>query len=135
MAFMDARQAYDTAWRDGLLHRLWQRGVRGRVWQVCASLLAHTQASACVNGRRTVQWDDVAGVRQGAILSPIEFLAFIDDLAQQLQAAMPGVALGPEPDAPRVRVLFYADDVVLLAETEEDMRHAGYAAMFQEINQ
>jgi hypothetical protein len=28
--FLDLKQAYDTVWRDGLLYKLWNRGIRGR---------------------------------------------------------------------------------------------------------
>jgi hypothetical protein len=30
--FMDDRKAYDTVWRDGLMYKLWDMGVRGRMW-------------------------------------------------------------------------------------------------------
>ena len=124
VAFVDVPEALDTVWRDGLLHELWMRGVRGRAWVSCAALLRDTRSCARVRGTTTQQWTETSGVRQGAILSPIEFLVFIDDLAAEIHASCPGVALGPEPTAPRVRLLLYADDVVIFADSERNIHNA-----------
>ena len=32
--FLDVQKAYDTVWRNGLWVRLWDLGVRGRMWRV-----------------------------------------------------------------------------------------------------
>ena len=123
MAFVDVRKAFDIVWRDALLHKLWLRGVRGRAWRVCASLLRSTRSSVRVHGTTLAQWSDSSGFRQGAILSPIEFLVFVDDLAAEIYAAFPGVALGPEQFAPRVQMLLYADDIAILAENVQDLHN------------
>ena len=34
LLFRNAAKAFDTVWRDGLLHRLWDIGVRGRLWRI-----------------------------------------------------------------------------------------------------
>ena len=109
-AFVDIRKAFDTVWRDGLLHKLWRKGVTGRVWTICAALLSTTRSSARVGGRLTSSWGEVAGARQGAILSPLEFNVFIDDLVDAVSGAFPGVAVGVDAAAPRVHLLLYADD-------------------------
>ena len=36
--FLDLRKAYDTVWRDGMMYKLWQAGVRGRLWQYIDAL-------------------------------------------------------------------------------------------------
>ena len=128
LAFVDVRKAYDTVWRDGLLHKLWQRGIRGSMWALCGAFLTRTSARARVNGCFTQSWDEENGVRQGAILSPLEFIVFLDDLYDALIAAYPGVLLGTDRDAPRLHVLFYADDIAIFAESESDM-HAALAAL------
>ena len=33
-AFIDVKKAYDTVWRVGLWRRLWEDGVRGKMWRV-----------------------------------------------------------------------------------------------------
>ena len=31
-AFIDVKKAYDTVWRNGLWKRMWDVGVRGKMW-------------------------------------------------------------------------------------------------------
>ena len=45
-----------------------------------------------------------------------------------MRNACPGVAVGSGPGAPRVSILLYADDVVILAESPEDLQRALDAA-------
>ena len=33
-AFFDVQKAYDTVWRDGLWLKLWDMGVKGKMWRV-----------------------------------------------------------------------------------------------------
>ena len=40
--FLDLRKAYDTVWRDGLLYKLWNMGIRGRMWQYVDALYARS---------------------------------------------------------------------------------------------
>lgn len=128
VAFVDIRKAYDTVWRDGLLYKLWQRGIRGNVWRIMHAFLDGTSARARVRGRTSRLWYESNGVRQGAILSPLEFLVYLDDLNAELERACAGVALDRNGSAPRVRALFYADDIALFAESPEDL-HRGLAVL------
>ena len=98
------------------------------MWLVCRSLLHNTSARARVAGSFSESWAESAGVRQGAILSPLEFLVYIDDLFAAISAATPGVPLGPSTGAPRIRVLLYADDIAILAASEGDL-HLALAAL------
>jgi hypothetical protein len=58
-------------------------------------------------------------VAQGAVLSPILYDLFINPLAEELEASGLGFALG---DGTRIPALLYADDIVLLAESPEDLQ-------------
>ena len=47
-----------------------------------------------------------------------------DSVATAVRAACPGVALGDGPNAPRVTLLLYTDDVVILADNPSDLQNA-----------
>ena len=38
VVFLDVRKAYDTVWRDGLWVKLWDMGVKGRMWHVIRNM-------------------------------------------------------------------------------------------------
>jgi hypothetical protein len=63
--FLDLKKAYDTVWRDGLLYKLWNRGIRGKAWQYIRSTYATTsRAVRC--GQHTSEWFGIdLGTAQG----------------------------------------------------------------------
>jgi len=64
-------------------------------------------------------WFDIGvGVRQGCVLSPLLFDLFIDSMAREAKALGLGVDVGGQ----LVAILLYADDVVLLAKSQEDLQ-------------
>ena len=46
--FCDAAKAFDTVWRDGLFHRLWNTGIRGKMWRIIRDLYNDTQSRVSV---------------------------------------------------------------------------------------
>ena len=38
-SFLDVKKAYDTVWHDGLWFKLWEMGVRGKVWRIIKQML------------------------------------------------------------------------------------------------
>lgn len=60
-------------------------------------------------------------MRQGCILSPIQFLMYIYDLTLAIKALEKGVCLNNE----QVSVLLYANEIVLSSETEDELQENG----------
>jgi len=117
-AFIDVRKAYDTVWRNGLWKRLWDEGVRGKMWRVVKAMYSVVQSSVMVGDEQTEMFDLHTGVRQGCVMSPVLFSFFINGLAREIKEKTQGVRFGDT----QVCLLMYADDVVLLAETREDLQ-------------
>ena len=117
-AFIDVKKAYDTVWRTGLWKRLWDEGVRGKIWRVIKDMYRVVQSSVLVGEEKTDTFDLHTGVRQGCVMSPILFSFFINGLAREIKENTRGVRVGDT----QVRLLMYADDIVLLAETKRDLQ-------------
>ena len=78
-----------------------------------------------INGMYTNWFDITSGLRQGCALSPLLFNLFIDDLAARIKSLGKGITTVDE----KVSILLYADDVVLIAENEQDLQY-----MLNELN-
>eukprot|EP00808_Paulinella_micropora_P014008 g34036.t1 len=107
----------------GLWERLWQSGIRGRAWRIIRDAYRGIRMRVLVDGCLTQPVPVSQGVRQGDPLSPVLFLIFIDALAEMLAERCKGLAYSPEGPATRrqLRSLLYADDVVMLAESPEEL--------------
>ena len=84
-------------------------------------MLQHTSASCRVHAHLSWRWAEGAGIRHGGILSPLEFLVYADNLEAEVASVSTGVQLGHDPNAQRISMLMYADDVALFAETPEQL--------------
>jgi len=116
--FIDVRKAYDRVFRDGLWKRLWDVGVRGKMWRVIRGLYRKVKSSIKVNDECTEWFDIDVGVRQGSVLSPVLFSLFINGMAEEVKKLGLGVSYGDEV----VSLLLYADDIVLCAESKDDLQ-------------
>src|SRR3954464_11962703 len=72
-AFIDVKKAYDTVWRNGLWKRMWDEGVRGKMWRVVKEMYSTVQSAVLVGDEQTEWFDLSTGVRQGCVMSPILF--------------------------------------------------------------
>ncbi len=117
VCFIDFKKAYDRIDRSTLWKRLADNGVNGKMLLALKSL--YTDVRCCVRiNRLCTSWFSVnQGVKQGCLLSPILFNLFLNDLIEEINAVGRGVDVNGET----VNVLAYADDIVLIAGTEEDL--------------
>ena len=68
------QKAYDTVWRDGLWLKLWDMGVKGKMWRVVKGLY---EVSRSAGWEKSNMFSVEQGVAQGCSLSPILFLVLI----------------------------------------------------------
>ncbi len=117
--FIDFQKAFDCVNHEFLLYKLSQNGITGRSYQSIKSM--YRSPLSCVNiGGKLTNWFPVrAGVRQGDSLSPTLFALFINDLAVEVSEANLGVMIN---DVQQLSILLYADDVVLIAPTHQNMQ-------------
>ena len=68
--FLDVQKAYDTVWRDGLWLKLWDMGVKGKMWRVVKGMYEVSRSAVLLDGEKS---SVEQGAAQGCILSPILF--------------------------------------------------------------
>ncbi|MES9880125.1 MAG: reverse transcriptase family protein [Sedimenticola sp.] len=118
-AFVDFKKAFDSVDRDILWQRLTHNGIGGKMFGAIRSLYSSVSACVRVNSLHTDWFNVSTGLRQGCSLSPILFTLFINDLVVHINALDKGIDIGNDE---RVCILLYADDIVLIAETEDDLQ-------------
>ncbi len=116
-AFIDFEKAFDSVNRNSLLSKLSDLQIDGKIYFAVKSIYEVTEASIKINNMKTDWFPCASGVKQGDGLSPTLFNIYINDLASQIKALGKGVKFNNE----EISILMYADDVVLLAEREEDL--------------
>ena len=119
LAFLDFRKAFDSVWHEGLLLKLWEQfGVQGKLWRIVKMLLEGNYVRVEIGQIKTEFAKINAGTRQGGKTSPLLFNIFIDDMVEELRETECGVSIGSLVLA----CLLYADDIVLLARSPDELR-------------
>ena len=116
--FVDLEKAYDRVDREDLWKVLRQYGVTGKLLEAVRSMYDGT--SACVRDGVLSDWFPIkSGVKQGCVMSPKLFNLYMDACVREvLREDMGGVMVGGR----KVSILLYADDAVLLAESEQELQ-------------
>ena len=124
MAFIDFTKAYDMVWRNGMFMHLWKADIKGKVWRVIKSMYAAVRSCVSVNGHLSEWWDSDIGTRQGSVLSPILFSIFINNAIDYMRSRGHGISMGKKKDKEIIPGLLFADDLVLLSDSESGLRAA-----------
>ena len=117
--FVDCRKAFDTVNRDCLWFKLMSLGIHGKILQAIQSLYVNVSCAVKVNEHFTDFFPVKQGLKQGCGLSPALFSIYINDLAAEINALHCGIKF----DNNEVSILLYADDVVLISESEDDLQN------------
>ena len=125
LAFIDYKKAFDSVNRNMLFFKLSSIGIRGNIYNAIVSLYSNPKSRVVLNNLETEYFSCPQGVKQGDCLSPTLFAIYINDLAQEIKAANLGICLdsGEANDLDlTLSVLLYADDIVCMAESEEQLQ-------------
>ena len=134
-AFLDYRKAFDLVDRPSLWYKLVNAGLQSKLLDVVRSMYA--QAKSCVKTKQGLSEDfpSYTGVRQGENLSPLLFSLFIKDFNEYVVARCNALGAIAEKanqmsttdtlqELMHLAVLLYADDTLLLSETEAGLQAA-----------
>ena len=118
IAFIDFQKAFDWVNRDCLFLRLLESGIHGRLYFAIKACYTNTTCRVRVNNFVTEFYVNNVGVRQGDVLSPTLFMIFLNDLAVSVNNEQIGVNFYEVI----ISILLYADDILLMAETAENLQ-------------
>ena len=119
-AFIDFRKAYDCIDRDILWQSLRSLGLHGHILESLISIYKDVNIRIRVGGKLGDVFSSFLGVKQGDPLSPLLFGLFIDRFEKFINDQLPDI--GVKLSNMLIRVLFYADDLVILAESPADLQ-------------
>jgi hypothetical protein len=121
MMFVDFAKAYDLVPQAALLRKLSALGIRGKLLRLLTALYKAPRLSVKTpSGSQSESLPLEIGVRQGCPSSPILFNLFINDLVGELELGDGGVDIPGTKDT-KVHALLFADDLVMLADSEEKL--------------
>jgi hypothetical protein len=115
--FIDLSKAFDTVPRDILLKKLLSLGIKGNFFNIIRSIYSNNMACVKMNNKVTKPFAINQGVRQGCVLSPLLFNIFMSDLAKKLNSVQEKLVV----DNVELNSLFWADDIVLLAKSDDKL--------------
>ena len=118
MAFLDISKVFDTVNRDRILCALWDSGVQDKAWRLIQGLYKRVENKVIFGSFGSSWYECIKGVKQGCILSPKLFSVVMDDLLSMLQSKELGIMYKGK----RIPALLYADDIVLMAEIESQLK-------------
>ena len=82
--FLDISKAFDKVWFKGLIYKLKQNGISGKLLSLIIDFLSNRKQRVVLNGKYS-SWTNIeAGVPQGSISGPLFFLIYINDLSEKL---------------------------------------------------
>ena len=137
VCFIDFKKTFDKVWHALLWQKLVNYGIDGKFINIIKSMYSEVKSCVRSNDGLTEFFPCNKGLRQGCLLSPLLFALFLNDLNNFLLKESSRITIWDI----QICAMLYADDLILLAELEQDLQTqmnslGTYADIFQmEVNQ
>ena len=84
MVFFDVSKAFDRIWHKGLIFKLKQHGIDGRLLNWINDYLSIRSQKVIIKSCTSTAKGINAGVPQGSVLEPLLFLIYVNDISDSL---------------------------------------------------
>ena len=118
--FVDFSKAFDSVNRTALAYKLGRFGIKGNMLKLLQDMYTDVNYILKANGNFSTPIPSKIGVKQGCNLSPLLFNIFINDIHDCFQESSKPTFI----NGWKVNSLSFADDLVLLSETESGLRNS-----------
>lgn len=116
---IDASKAFDKVNRE----KLWMKMIQKKLEPAIISAIINYYKESLMIIKNGVElsshFKTTLGVRQGGTMSPKLFSIYIDELIVNIEAKTSGIKV---PDGPKIDIIVYADDVLLISTTKSDLQ-------------
>ena len=84
--FIDIEKAYDSVWRDGLMRKLKEKGITGRIWCWIRDFLTDRSAAINMSGVKGETFCTAIGLPQGSVISSLLLSLFIAEWYENVKS-------------------------------------------------
>ncbi len=121
LAFIDFQNVFDKVWRTALMYKILNIGIDGRFYDIFKNTYISNISAVKMNREHTEYFGCSLCVHQGDGLSPTLFNIFVNDLQTRFNSEDNNPAIY---DNINLGCLIYADDLVILTESESGMQRS-----------
>ena len=118
VASIDFAKAFDSIKRESIMIALQKYKCHPGIIEVLAKLYSEDVTTLMLNGRQVGEVEVKSGIRQGCTLSPLLFILVVNYIIDEIVETQDGF----RNDVAYVPVLFFADDGLLISQSEHELR-------------
>ena len=118
--YIDFEKAFDSVWQEGIWRALRFFGFPQKIINLLQALYSKSNSAVRVNGDLTEWFQTTVGVRQGCVISPQLFNILLEVV---MLYATHNVNIGAKIQGQLISNLRFADDIVILAESANDLQN------------
>ena len=107
VSYFDVSKAFDTVWINGLFYKLYEIGIKGKLWRLMYRTYIDFVSRVRVANNFSQWYPMTSGIHQGGILSLTKYIIFINGLLDEIESSNLCCTIGPIVSSPAS----YADDL------------------------
>ena len=114
LGFIDLTKAYDQVPRQRLWNKMEEQGFGGKFMRIIKEMYREQKRKVKIKNGWSKWIKTNKGLRQGCVFSPLLFTIYINEIQEELMKKG-----GMEIDGTKIPGLVFADDIVIIANTEK----------------